>query len=117
MNVWMTLIVIAVPIHARDVSFKKKIDAGALQAQLVAAGFAVDYIDCSGEICTIHLAAKERKDPLPVVSRYVYVDPMESRRKNFERLRELYSKLDQGQITQLEKDELLKKLAAHVLGK
>jgi hypothetical protein len=101
---------------SNDVHFQKRIDPGALQAQLIAGGFAIRYIDCSVDNCTIHMQPTETKDPMPIVGKYVYVDPWLERQKKVDTMRTLYSKWQDGTITPEEKDDLLKRLAAHVLG-
>ena len=104
------------PVSTGIVRFKKKVDAGALQAQLVSAGFAIDFIECSVDNCTIHMPPTETKDPLPIVEKYVYVDPREAHQKKLTAMKALYDKWQAGTITNDEKDQLLKQLVALVLG-
>lgn len=96
--------------------FKKKIDPADLQTQLAAAGFAVSYIECSGLNCTIHLKPGEKKNPASVVDRYVFVDRAKVLNDNLESIRNLSVKFDAGTLSQVEKDELLRRLVRHVAG-
>lgn len=102
---------------AREVKFEKKVDAGALQAQLVAAGFKVSYIECSINRCKITMPDSEKKDPLPEVKKYVYVDVQEVRTKKRAALLTLYDKWEAGTITNDEKDQLIKGSLGIILGR
>lgn len=106
----------AVPRAAGIVSFHKKVDPGALQKQLIDAGFAVSFIECSRDDCRIHLKPGETKNPTPIVDRYVYVDPFEARRNRMAAMRALSAKWKDSAITPEEKDQLLRMLVQHVLG-
>lgn len=102
---------------AREVKFDKKVDAGALQAQLVAAGFKVNYIECSTTRCRITMPDSEKKDPMPEVRKYVYIDAQEAREKKIAALRTLYDKWEAGTISNEEKDQLIKGTLGVVLGR
>lgn len=99
-----------------EYTFRRQVDPGALQAQLVAAGFAVNYVDCKDGRCTIHLKAGETKDPMPIVKKYVYVDAEVARQKKIDAIKALYAKLKDGTISPQDKDSLLMQLTALVLG-
>jgi hypothetical protein len=101
----------------REVKFEKKVDAGALQAQLIAAGFRVSYIECSINRCKITMPDSEKKDPLSEVRKYVFVDAREMREKKLATLRALYDKWETGTISNAEKDELIKNTLGIVLGR
>lgn len=105
------------PASAREVKFDKKVDAGALQAQLIAAGFKVNYIECSTTRCKIVMPDSEKKNPMPEVQRYVYVDAQEVRAKKMAALLTLYDKWEAGTITNEEKDQLIKSAVGTVLGR
>jgi hypothetical protein len=59
----------------------------------------------------------EKKDPMPIVQKYVYVDAREVRRKNVEALQALYDKWQAGTITNEEKDQLIKQAVGMLLGR
>jgi hypothetical protein len=101
----------------RDVSFKKKVNAGALQAELVAAGFSVQYIECSRDNCVVHLSPDEKKDPLPVIQKYKHVDPIQERKKKTDALRAAHDKWRAGTITAKEKDRLIRDVIGMMLGR
>ena len=101
---------------AREVKFDKKVDVGALQTQLIAAGFKVNYIECSATRCRITMPDTEKKDPMPEVRKYVYVDFHEVREKKMAGLRALYGKWEAGTISNEEKDQLIKGALGIVLG-
>lgn len=102
---------------AKDVRFKKQIDPGALQLELRQAGYSVDYINCSGVDCTVHMPDSEKKDPLPVIEKYVFVDPRQAQKQKNDRLLSLYAKWEAGTITSEEKDRLLKAVVGNILGR
>jgi len=102
---------------AREVRFEKKVDAGALQAQLIAAGFKVSYIECSVNRCKIVMPDAENKDPMPEVRKYVYVDAEEVRAKKITAMRTLHEKWEAGTITNEEKDQLIRGALGIILGK
>jgi len=104
------------PPATNEVRFKKHVDPGALQKDLVDAGFGVNYIDCTQDDCAIHLLPNEHKNPMPIVDKYVYVDPLASRKQKIEQMKALQAKWEAGTITPEEKDTLLKMLTAFVLG-
>ena len=101
---------------ALEYQFTKKVDVGALQAQLVAAGFAVDFTECSAENCTVHLKPGETKNPKSIVDKYVYIDRKAVRSQNLDKIKILAGKLDSGSISVSEKDELLRLLIKHIVG-
>ena len=101
----------------RNIFFEKRVDVGALQKELIVAGFAVKYIQCSVDNCKIVLPPNETKDPLPVVEKYVYVDPAEVRRKKMANLHALYDKWEAKTITPEEREELIKQTLGIVLGR
>jgi hypothetical protein len=103
-------------IFAREVKFEKKVDAGALQAQLTSAGFKILWIECSVNKCKIVMPDSEKKDPMSIVQKYVYVDTAEVKRKKTRDLQALYDKWDRGTITVDEKDQLLKEVVRVILG-
>jgi predicted NAD/FAD-binding protein len=90
-----------------EVRFKKKVDPGALQARLSVSGFKVDHINCSAEDCILFLSSSESKDPSSVIRKYVYEDPLESRKKALASVSALYEKWKAKTITNEEKDELI----------
>lgn len=100
----------------RVVRFDRKVDPWGLQLELKSAGFAVNYIQCSGTRCELHLPASERKDPLPVIGKHQFVDLAKREAERRTRALELHAKLAAGTISLPEKDELLKLLSAMVLG-
>lgn len=102
--------------YGREVKFQKTVDPGALQHQLRAAGFLVDYIQCSRDNCKIVMPDKEKKDPLDLVAKYTYVSPAEAQIKRLEAMRALFRRWEAGTITPAEKDELLKMLVRAYLG-
>lgn len=108
---------ISLPLSAREVKFDKKVDAGALQAQLLAAGFKVSYIECSANRCKITMPDAEKKDPLPEVRKYIYVDAREAHEKRLAALRALYDKWESGTISNEEKDALIKGALGVILGR
>ena len=107
----------AQPTFAREVKFDKKIDVGALQAQLIAAGFKVSYIECSVTHCMITMPDSEKKDPMPEVRKYVYVDARELRVKKMAEMQALYDKWEAGTISDEDKDKLIKGVLGTVLGR
>lgn len=112
-----TIIAVTPFAFAREVKFDKKVDAGVLQAQLVAAGFKVSYIECSGTRCKVTMPDSEKKDPMPEIRKYVYVDAQELRSEKMSELRALYGKWEAGTITNDEKDQLIKATLGIVLGR
>jgi len=113
----ISIILFSQTTFAREVKFDKRVDAGALQAQLIAAGFKVSYIECSTTRCKITMPDSEKKDPMPEVRKYVYVDAREVREKKMTALRELYDKWEAGTISNEEKDQLIKSTLGIVLGR
>lgn len=101
---------------AREVRFDKQIDPGTLQQQLKAAGFQVQWIECSTIHCKIVLPDSEKKDPMPFVKKYEYVSPEQIRAKQRARMITLVDRLDGKTITQEERDELLRMLVKDVSG-
>lgn len=110
-------ILLAQPAFAREVKFDKKVDAGDLQRQLIAAGFTISYIECSGTRCKITMPDSEKKDPTIEIRKYVYVDAQEARSKTTAKLMALYDKWESGTISNEEKDQLIKGALAIVLGR
>jgi hypothetical protein len=100
-----------------EIKFKKKVDPGALQRELTNAGFSIDYIQCVNDYCTIHLGQNEKKDPMTVVNKYIYVDPVANRLKKMAAVQALYAKWEAGTISAEEKDLLIKEFIGVVLGK
>ncbi len=58
----------------------------------------------------------EKKDPMPVVRKYVYTNPHELRRKKMAELRGLYDRWVAGTITESEKDRLIRDFIGMSLG-
>ena len=114
---FLNLVVPAPKASAREVKFEKKIDAGALQAQLVAIGFKISWIECSVNRCKVVMPDSEKKDPMPVIRKYVYIDPVEARRNKMTALQALYDKWEAGTITNEEKDQLIKQAVGMILGR
>lgn len=109
------LLISAQFLHAREVKFEKTVDAGALQQELVSAGYKVDWIQCSGKRCKIVMPDSEKKDPMPIVKKYIYVDPFVVRNQELESMRNLLKKWQAKTISPGEKDDLLRLLAQHVI--
>lgn len=107
----------AAPATTREVRFKKKINAGILQAELRKAGFSVNYIQCSTDNCTIVMPVAETKDPLPIVQKHIYTDLTEARKKKYAALGALYDKWEAGTITSAEKDDLIRQAIGLMLGR
>lgn len=118
MTAWKLALVLMVPqiSIAREIRFEKKVDVGVLQKQLIDAGFHINWIECSVNRCKIVMPDSEKKDPMPVVKKYVYIDPTIARKKTLADMQALYAKWEGGTITPTEKDELLKMLVKQTLG-
>lgn len=101
--------------EARTVHFKKKVDPAALQHELRGAGITVYYISCSRDDCKIVMPDSEKKNPLPIVEKYVYVDAFDARRKKLDSMRDLLHKWRVGSISDSEKDQLLLNLTETIL--
>lgn len=104
-------------LHAREVRFEKTVDAGVLQQELIAAGLKVDWIQCSVKKCTIVMPDSEKKDPMPVVKNHIYIDPVIVRNQQLESMRILLKKWQEKKISSEEKDDLLRLLTQHVIGR
>lgn len=102
---------------AREVKFDKKVDVGALQAQLIKAGFKISYIECSANRCRITMPDSETKDPMPEVRKYNFVDPRELSASKITTLQGLYDKWEAGTISTEEKDQLIKGAVGAILGR
>lgn len=102
---------------AREVKFDKRVDPSVLQTQLITAGFKVSYIECSGIHCKVTMPDAEKKDPMPEIRKYAYVDAQEIRMKKMSGLKALYGKWEAGTITNEEKDELIKAAVGMILGR
>lgn len=89
---------------------KDKVDLTALEKQLRAAGFAVEYSRCSGPNCETIFAPEESKDPSTIIENYVYVDPAIAVNAARAQAVALAKKLKAGTITAAEKDALLLRL-------
>lgn len=90
-----------------EFTYPVKSDPGALQKQLIAAGFNVRYIthsEITGTVVT--LDETETKDPASVVGSYVYVNPDSERH---ELIAELFSIIDneKADITDLRRALLI----------
>ena len=116
-SVFLIVLVCCQTIYAREVKFEKKVDAGALQAQLTASGFKISWIECSENRCKIVMPDSEMKDPMPIVKKYAYVDAREVRRKKVEALQALYDKWEAGTITNEEKDQLIRQAVGMMLNR
>jgi hypothetical protein len=112
----MTISVAHAAVAERIVRFKKQADSGEIQRRLVAAGFTVKHIDCVGMNCTIHLPASEKKDPASIIAAYTYSDLLVARKQKLDGMRGLLAKWQNGTITPVEKDDLLKQLVEFVVG-
>lgn len=99
---------------AREYKFKKQVDPGVLQKQLMDAGFAVQYVACSRDDCKIVLANGEKKNPKTIVDSYKYVDPRLEMNVKRQRLVALYGKLIDRSITQDERDETMRIVIEHL---
>jgi hypothetical protein len=108
---------LAISASARDVSFTKKVDPGSLQKDLEAAGFMVRSITCTGgNHCTIKLPDSENRNPMPIVSSYVYVDSEAIREQGRREAEALYSKLKAKTLSTGERDRLLELLTQRAFG-
>lgn len=115
--IFLNLLILIPSASAREVRFEKKVDAGALQAQLVADGFKINWIECSTNRCKIVMPDSEIKNPLPLVTKYKYIDPAEARRKKTVALQALYAKWQDGTITATEKDTLIREAIGMLIGR
>lgn len=97
----------ALPAGAAEFRFKKKVDVGALHAQLAAAGFAVKGVTCRELDCVATFADSETRDPSSIVSSHRWEDPLANRRAELAALRNLVAKWKAGTISPAEKDDLI----------
>lgn len=100
------LLTLALPATAKEIDFIKRVDPTKLHAELTASGFTVTRLSCVNST-HCRLAVAENKDPEPVVSAHVYVNPKAARQAESKALEAVVKKVEEGTASQQERDQLL----------
>lgn len=111
----MLFLAMASSASAAEFTYAKRTNANELIKELVAAGFAVDYVSAKADSTKIVLSDGELKDPGGVVSAHTYTDPQTTSATRMARIKALAWKLKNGTITAAERDELLLKFLVEAL--
>lgn len=110
-SIWVLFIVMVWSgmVNALPYKFTKKANFTKLQTELTVAGFKVLYITGNDTGNVIMLDDTETKNPQAVIDAHIYVDISAKIEANRERMIVLAKKWVQNIITNIEKDELIKR--------